>query len=1257
MLKRLFVFYSLFLVTLVQAQCPQVYNYLGVLSFTPNFISCTGGAYALNFQSNSSWGAYTINWGDGSPNTVGASYTANGTIIHNYAATTNTFPITLNIPSQNCTLTGFVAMEQAVFAGVIVTGGVALACAPKTLTFANVSTFTSATTTYTWNFGDGSPPVVYTSTNSGQNVTHTYNKGTVNCQTQVTLQALNYCTFGSPTTGQVNPLYVYDIDNAAITPDFAVRCWPDNTFQFTNTTARNCVPQGNTFQRQEKWNFHDYWGLGHDSIRDWSPWPPTTPVSMSYSAVGSYSVTLLDSNRCGVDVSTIVVTIANKPTALVLAPGGNLCQNTAVTFTNGSSAGVNYTWNFGAGGGFVNLGSGNKTFTYTTPGTYTVKLVASLNNSGTSCKDTSSVVINILASPVANFSVNPAVGCNTITNAVFTDMSLGAVAWNWNFGNTNTSNVQVPPPQNYVSTGTFVASLVVTASTTCNNTKTLTVMVRPKPLPLFTPFAACVGSPVTFTNTSTPLSGPNAITNYTWTFGDGSSASTATVPIHTYTAPATYTVKLIAISAFCIDSISQAVNINVKPTANFASTPTVGCPPLAVTFSNSSTSATTYLWKFGTVPASISSFSAPSFTFSNSSQTFQNYTITLIASTGAGCADSIKKVVTVYPRPVAGFFSNIITGCSPLLTTFTNTSVGYNASAWAFGDGGLSNLLNPVHTYSNTSLFTTTLTVQLVATNSLACSDTSRKLITVYPEAIFFPAMTPSAGCSPLNVNFVSVPGVAFYKFNHGDGSPTYTTLTSHNWTYTNTTNANINALVTLTAQTSNGCVGTSTGNVMVYFNPTANFTTAPNPGCTPLNVVFNNTSIGNASNKWTFGNGQSSAAANVSSTYTNATGASQITYISKLKVGTVNLCFDSITKPITVFAQPKAIFNADTPACHPKIITFSTTSIGASTYKWEFGDGLNTVSSLTTAPHLFTNTGLSSKLYLIKLRATSNNNCSDSITSAIYVHPKPQFFITSAPDSGCSPLKVYFDSIAGAKTYHWRYDNISFSSAGGISNSFDNKTNFDRTINIELVAEDVFHCADTAYKTIKVYPLPTAKFSARPLLVYIPSQETDFTNESSASATSYTWNFGDGSGSNEYSPVHFYTQAGEYQSVLMVSSDKQCRDTFELQSKVVALDETSVEIPNAFTPNAAGSHGSTYDPKDVSNDIFHPIVKGTEKYTFSIYSRWGELLFETRNPDEGWDGYYKGKLCTQDVYVWKITATFFNGKAYTKTGDVLLLR
>jgi gliding motility-associated-like protein len=58
-----------------------------------------------------------------------------------------------------------------------------------------------------------------------------------------------------------------------------------------------------------------------------------------------------------------------------------------------------------------------------------------------------------------------------------------------------------------------------------------------------------------------------------------------------------------------------------------------------------------------------------------------------------------------------------------------------------------------------------------------------------------------------------------------------------------------------------------------------------------------------------------------------------------------------------------------------------------------------------------------------------------------------------------------------------------------------------------------------------------------------------------------------------------------------------------------------------------------------------------------NIFNRWGELIFESTDVNIGWDGYYRGKLCKQDVYVWKVTGKFSNGDLFTLAGDVTLLK
>src|SRR5437899_2510483 len=99
MIKRL-----LFLIVLIsslcaKAQCPLVFDYLGNPSPNPYWLSCSGSTlYTLNFQSPSSWGTYTINWGDGNPSQTGGAYVGNTIITHTYTSLVpDTFVVTLII--------------------------------------------------------------------------------------------------------------------------------------------------------------------------------------------------------------------------------------------------------------------------------------------------------------------------------------------------------------------------------------------------------------------------------------------------------------------------------------------------------------------------------------------------------------------------------------------------------------------------------------------------------------------------------------------------------------------------------------------------------------------------------------------------------------------------------------------------------------------------------------------------------------------------------------------------------------------------------------------------------------------------------------------------------------------------------------------------------------------------------------------------------------------------------------------------------
>ena len=96
----------------------------------------------------------------------------------------------------------------------------------------------------------------------------------------------------------------------------------------------------------------------------------------------------------------------------------------------------------------------------------------------------------------------------------------------------------------------------------------------------------------------------------------------------------------------------------------------------------------------------------------------------------------------------------------------------------------------------------------------------------------------------------------------------------------------------------------------------------------------------------------------------------------------------------------------------------------------------------------------------------------------------------------------------------------------------------------------------------------------------------------------------------------------------------------------VEALVVPVIDVPNAFTPG-----------KNDVNSVIKVRGFGISKMKFIIYNRWGQKVFESENPNTGWDGTFKGKLQPMDVYAYTLEAEFFDGIRTTKKGDITLIR
>jgi len=143
-----------------------------------------------------------------------------------------------------------------------------------------------------------------------------------------------------------------------------------------------------------------------------------------------------------------------------------------------------------------------------------------------------------------------------------------------------------------------------------------------------------------------------------------------------------------------------------------------------------------------------------------------------------------------------------------------------------------------------------------------------------------------------------------------------------------------------------------------------------------------------------------------------------------------------------------------------------------------------------------------------------------------------------------------------------------------------------------------------------------------------------------------YIWIFPDGNTSTKDTPSLIVRDLFKGQTQLIVVNQFGCRDSSE-KYQYVYPNNFNVYIPNAISIN-----------RDLLNDEFKPIgIGATKSYRMSIFNRWGEEIFSTSDPEQGWDGTYQNSVVMQDTYTYFIEFTFIDGKTYQFKGTLTVLR
>ena len=428
-----------------------------------------------------------------------------------------------------------------------------------------------------------------------------------------------------------------------------------------------------------------------------------------YTAAGTYSVTLKATNGTVNNYITKsnYITAGNGPTAGFTASPREGEAPLNVQFTDTSTGSVtSWFWEFGNGS---TSNTKNPLHTYSTAGTYTVKLTVNNSYGSDTLEAASYIHTYSITAPVANFTSNLISGSFPLS-VNFTDLSSNnPTAWEWDFNSDGTIDSTVQNPvYKYTSPGTYSVTLnAVNGTARGSTTKSNYITAGDMPAAAFNVAPQEGYSPLTvqFTDTST-----GNVNSWLWEFGDGNT-STSQSPTHIYSSSGNYTVRLTVTNAFGSDTEAPS-SVNVlsinAPSPDFTSNITSGKAPLIVQFKDlSSGGPTAWEWDFNSDGAIDSTEQNPVYEFTDTGF----YAVTLRAGNGTAWENIVKSdYIMVGDGIHASFTASPWKGEAPLTVQFNETSTGNVTSwVWDFGDGNTSTSQNPSHEYAEPRSYSVTL--------------------------------------------------------------------------------------------------------------------------------------------------------------------------------------------------------------------------------------------------------------------------------------------------------------------------------------------------------------------------------------------------------------------------------------------------------------------------------------------------------------------------------------------------------------------
>ncbi len=762
---------------------------------------------------------------------------------------------------------------------------------------------------------------------------------------------------------------------------------------------------------------------------------------------------------------------------------------------------------------------------------------------------------------IAQFNRAPGNGCGPLavtfinTSNIFT-----GTQFFWNFGNGVTSILPQPGTIVYNINPMFRDStyyITLKAYNGCDTTVWLdSVRVRADAKSRFGVDTTFGCSPFTAHITNTSLGGPST---YYWDFGNGTYDTTYTLTsfnvVYNTGITDTFTIRLIAVNECRSDTsyITLVVAPNIiQPQISASGNQLFGCVPHTVTFNNASTGATNLIWNFGDGSPLVNT-SAQQSTVQHTYISAGIFAVSVRLLNG--CSDTtVYLQIEVFARPIANFITNGTVFCAGDTVIFTNISQNANAWRWDFGDGNISSLQNPTHTYATGGTYTITLWADKVITQGIVCSDTKQFTITVTSKP---PANISSNSAGPHCIPYTLTAAAlglgnetATWYITDTTVTPSVIVINGINAQYTYQNPGTFSAK--LVVVNSAGCADSAVINFTVKNKPFSAFAPLNVSTCkndTTLLHINNTTYTGFDPLQYRWFVDNQLVATSVNLIYQYVLGALPLPYTFNTLLVTSNTlgCSDTARGTVIMQQPPKALFNFNNQnTCVPFPLQITNTATGTTSYKWL----LNGVQVSTAVSPTFLITQPATQ-YIITLIADNNFGCKpDTLTRSFMTLPKPRALFTVSDSLGCNgSLNVAVNNqTTGANNYTWIW------SDGSPNSNFINPTHLytvSGNFPIILIAGDGT-CRDTTSLNVRIANKPLVNFSVNKT-EECGSVSVSFTNLSTLSSA-YLWDFGDGTFSNQINPVKIFPpRATPYTVKLVATGTYGCKDSLTKANLVLA--------------------------------------------------------------------------------------------------------